>query len=90
MKDITNYINKEEIFSLENNSTIKYDTSYLNEIKDIPDKIKSFYSLNSNNITNDAKNDYISSLKNYFSELNTLNNTNNHLFHIRKRQERSN
>ena len=77
MKDITNYINKEEIFSLENNSTIKYDTSYLNEIKDIPDKIKSFYSLNSNNITNDAKNDYISSLKNYFTELNTLNNTNN-------------
>ena len=77
LKDITNYINKEEIFSLENNSTIKYDTSYLNEIKDIPDKIKSFYSLNSNNITNDAKNDYISSLKNYFSELNTLNNTNN-------------
>ena len=76
MKEITNCINKEEIFSLDNNNNIKYDTSYINEIKDIPDKIKDFYILKPNNITNDTKAEYISTLKNYFTELKTLNNTN--------------
>ena len=76
LKELTNYINKEEIFSLDTNNKTKYDTSYINEIKEIPDKIKDFYKLNSSEINSDNKNEYISTLKNYFTELNSLNNAN--------------
>ena len=80
IKELNEYINKDEIFSLDNNNTTKYDSSYINEIKDIPESIKTYYQITSDNIKddNDTKKEYLSKLKNYFSEINNINqNTNN-------------
>ena len=71
-RKINEYINKEEIFSLDTNNTTKYDSSYINEIKDIPESIKTYYQITSDNIKddNDTKKEYLSKLKNYFNEIN--------------------
>ena len=78
IKELNTYINQNEIISLDNNTMnkIKYSSDYLSEIKDIPEAIKDFYSLTVDNINQDNKKQYISKLKNYFSEIHTLNNQN--------------
>ena len=75
IKEINNIINNNKnIFSLENNNTIKYDKSYINEIINIPEKIKDFYLLDSTTINENNKKEYLCKLKNYFLEYNSLNN----------------
>ena len=78
IKEINNAINKDEFFSFSNdaNDKIKYDPSYLTQIQDVPVKVKDFYNLTSNEINTINPSDYISKLKNYFSEINTMNNVN--------------
>ena len=78
IKELNTYIDKNEIISLDDSAInkIKYDPNYLTEIKDIPEKIKDFYNLTSNNISLNTKEQYISKLKNYFFEINELNNAN--------------
>ena len=71
-KIINNNINKDNIFSLENDNKTVYDNKYINDIENIPDKIKDFYSLNTNELKD--KNEYLSKLKNYFKQYNFINN----------------
>ena len=77
IKEINNYINKEEIFSLNDNNQVKYDSSYIKEIEDIPENIKNFYTMNSNDINDNNKKEYITKLQNFFGEINTMNKTTN-------------
>ena len=80
IKEINNYINKEEIFSFDNSTNnVKYEPSYLKEINNLPNKIKDFYSITPNDINNTNTKEYISKLKNFFSEINTINNVNQYI-----------
>ena len=74
IKEINNNINKDEIFNLGNNSKIQYDPSYINEVQNIPEKIKSFYNISSTDISQENKVEYLTKLKDYFSEINNINN----------------
>ena len=71
-KEINKNINDENIFSLENNNTTKYDSSYISGITNIPENIKLFYSLDSNFINENNRKEYLSKLISYFKEFNTL------------------
>ena len=73
-KEINCFINKDNNFSLNNFNKTRYDNSYINSIQNIPEKIKYFYSLDCTTINEKNKQLYLSSLKNYFNEYNTINN----------------
>ena len=65
-------LNKKNNFSIIEGNKFKYDTTFLNSIKNIPSEIKDFYSLNSNSINVKNKFKYLSILKKYILKYNSM------------------
>ena len=65
-------LNKKNNFSIIEGNKFKYDTSFLNSIKNIPSEIKDFYSLNSNSINVKNKFKYLPILKKYILKYNSM------------------
>ena len=88
IKEINKYLNNDDNnpFSLEPNNEIKYDNSYINNIQNIPEKIKDFYCMDSETINETNKNEYLLKLKNYLIEYNTINNIAQYDNSIQKRK----